>query len=73
MKINIKAKTNSKQEKIEKIDDKNFLVAVKESPVEGKANKAIIKAFAKYLNLPSAKVQINSGQTSRQKILQISK
>jgi len=39
MKLVVKSKPNSKKEKIERIDEKNFLVAVKEAPVE---NKAII-------------------------------
>ena len=49
MKINVKIKPNSKKEEIKKIDDKNFIVAVKEPPVEGKANKALLQALKKVL------------------------
>lgn len=72
MKINVKSKPSSKKDKVEKIDDANFVVAVKEPAVDGKANKAVVKALAKYLNVSSAKLQITSGQTSKQKIIEIS-
>ncbi len=72
MKIFIKAKTQSKIEKVEKIDNTHFYVHVKEPPEKGKANNAIIKALSKHFNIPSSKINIISGHTSKQKIIEIS-
>lgn len=71
MKIFIKAKPNSKEEKVEKINDVHFEVSVKEPPVGGRANMAIIKAVAKYFDVAPSRARIISGYTSRQKILEI--
>ena len=72
MRITIKTKPNSKKEMIEKIGERNFLIAVKEHPFDGKANNAIVKSIAKYFNVSSAKVRIISGHKSKQKIIEIS-
>ena len=71
MQINIKAKPNSREEKVEKISDTDFIVSVKEPPVEGKANRAIINALAVYFKIASARIKLVSGWTSRQKVLEI--
>jgi uncharacterized protein (TIGR00251 family) len=41
-------------------------------PVEGRANEACIKFFAKLLKVPRSSVTIASGQTSRQKVIRVS-
>lgn len=71
MRINIKARPNSKEEKVEKVSDTEFIVSVKEPPVEGKANRAIINALAVYFKVASARVKIVLGYTSRQKVVEI--
>lgn len=71
MKIFVKAKPKAKIEKVEKIDNENFVVFVKEPPVKGRANQAIIKALAEYFKVPSANVKIVSGHTSKQKVIEI--
>ena len=71
MKITVKIKPNSKKEEIRKIDDKNFIVAVKEAPVDGKANRALVKTLAKYFKVSSLAVRIASGHSSKQKIIEI--
>ena len=71
MRINVKARPNSKEEKVEKISDTDFIVSVKEPPVEGKANRAIINALAVYFKIASIRIKIVSGYTSRQKVLEI--
>ncbi len=73
MKIFVKAKVNSKENKIEKIDENHFIVLVKEPPIKGKANIAIIKTLSEYFNLSLSKIRIVSGFTSRQKIIEIFK
>ena len=73
MKIFVKAKPYAKQKEIVKIDDTHFVVSVKEPPIKGRANQAIIKALAKYFDCEKENVKIVSGYTSRQKIVGISK
>lgn len=71
MKINIKAKPNSKEEQVEKISENEFVVSVKEPPIGGRANTAILRALADYLNISSSHLRIVSGYTSRQKVVEI--
>ncbi len=71
MRINVKAKPHSHEEKVEKIDEGHFLVAVKELPEDGKANAAIEKALAGYLGIAKSRVHIVSGHSSKQKIVEI--
>jgi len=71
MKIFVKAKPNAKEEKIDKIDENHYSVSVKEPPVKGEANAAIIKALAKYFKISPFRVDIVSGHTSRNKIIKI--
>ena len=71
MKIFVKAKPNSKEEKVKKIDENNFVVSVKEPPVKGKANEAIRNALAVYFKTASSCVKIISGYSSRNKIIEI--
>jgi len=70
VKIFVKAKP-SKKAAVEKIDERHFVVRVKEPPIQGKANDAIVLAMASYLGVPRRLVRIVSGHTSRQKILEV--
>jgi len=71
MKISVKVKPNAKQERIEKIDESNFSVWVKEKPREGKANHAVIKILANYFGVAKSDVILLKGQTSKQKIFEV--
>ncbi len=71
MRINVKAKPGAREEKIEKLDESSFIVSVKEPPVQGRANQAIIKSLAEYFDVPSSSIRIISGHTSRQKVVEI--
>lgn len=71
MKFFIKTKPSAKEEKIKKIDETHFEVWVKEPPRKGKANEAVLKAIAKYFKMPKSRLELVSGQTSKQKIIEI--
>lgn len=71
MRIFVKVKPAAKEEKVEKIDDTNFKVEVKEPPREGKANAAVTKALASYFDVTQSDVRIVSGFTSRSKIIEV--
>lgn len=71
MRILVKAKPGARAERIEKIDETHFQVAVEEPPIRGRANQAIIKALARHFRVPPTKVRIVSGHKSRQKVIEI--
>ena len=71
MRIFVKAKPSSKEEKIEKLDESHYVVSVKEPPIKGKANEAIRNALAVYFKTSSSRVKIISGYSSRNKIIEI--
>lgn len=71
MKIFIKAKPNAKEESVKELNDNHFLVCVKEPPIKGKANLAIVQALAKHFDITSDKVKIISGHYSRKKIVEV--
>ena len=71
MRINVRAKPNSHKEKVEKVSDAEFIVSVKEPPVHGLANKAILRVLAEYFNISPFRIRIVSGYTSRQKVIEI--
>ena len=73
MKIFVKAKPNSKEEKVERIDENHYIISVKELPVRGKANESIRNALAIYFKTSSSRVKIASGYNSRNKIIEIIK
>lgn len=71
MKIFVKAKPNAKEEKVEKISGRNFIVEVKEPPIKGRANTAIQKILTKYFKVSSSQVALISGFSSKQKVFEI--
>ncbi len=71
MKIFVKAKPSAKEEKIVKVDDTHFRVAVKEPPVNGRANAAVVVALANFFKVPKANVRIVSGVTTKEKVVEI--
>jgi len=71
MKIFVKAKPLSTKERIEKISETNFVVAVKEPPRNGRANAAIVKALADNFGISSSRIRLVSGFSAKQKIFEI--
>ncbi len=71
MKIFIKAKSSAKKKEVVKIDKNHYTVSVKEPSVNGKANTGIIKVLAEYFGISPSRVNILSGHTSKQKIVEI--
>ena len=71
MTITVRVKLGAKHEKIEKIDGENFIISVKEPPIEGRANKAVIKALAEYFRKAPSQISIIAGLASKIKIIEI--
>lgn len=71
MRIFVTAKTNAREEKVVMEDPTHFVVSVKASPIEGKANAAIQKALARHLGLPRTSLTLRSGATAKKKVFEI--
>jgi uncharacterized protein len=81
MKIIVKAKPFSHEERVEKIpqdgfdffDDKmdTYKVWIREIPEDGKANEAVIKALAKHFDTAKSNIKLIKGATSSEKIFNI--
>jgi len=70
MKIRVKVKPNSKTEGLIQEED-SFVVKVKESPKEGKANQAVIKLLARHFEVSQSQVKILSGLKGRNKAVEV--
>lgn len=71
MRISVRAKPKSRKEFVEKIDDTHFVVAVRDPAIDNRANFAIIDALAEYFGVAPSLVSIVSGQTSKEKVVEI--
>lgn len=71
MKTFIKTRPQSKEVKVEKIDDTHFVVSVKEPPEKGKANDGVRRALADYFDVTKSEVEILAGHTAKNKIIRI--
>lgn len=71
MRIFVRALPKSREEKVEKIDEKTFIVRIKEAPVQSRANSAIIKALADYFGRPKLNIRLVAGRTSKNKVFEI--
>lgn len=67
MLISIKVKPNSKEFKIEKIDESNWIVHVRSEPEKNKANIEIIKEISKIYG----NCKIVKGLKSKKKVIEI--
>jgi len=72
VKIRVKVTPNSKVNEVTREGD-IFLVRVKEPAKEGKANRAVIKLLAGYFGVPQRQIDISSGFSSRNKIIDVTK
>ena len=76
MKISVKVIPNAKQNEV--VDDvfdllgaRILKVKVNQPPEDGRANKAVIEILADYFKVKKSAVSIISGETSRNKIIEI--
>ena len=70
-KLSVKVKPNSKQQKIETGADEGLIIHLKSPPVDGKANKELIKLLATEYGVRKSQVTIKSGLTSKMKQVEI--
>lgn len=71
MKLTVRVKAGSHQEKVEKVDETEYIVWVREVAEKGKANAAVIEALAEYFGVAKSRVWIVAGHASRSKIVAV--
>lgn len=71
MKIKVKVKPNSKQQKIEKTADGSLIVRLKSPPIDGKANNELIELLAKQFKVSKSEITIYTGLSSKNKLIEI--
>jgi uncharacterized protein (TIGR00251 family) len=71
MLIKVKVFPNSKKEEIIKKSEDSFEVKVKEKPVKGLANRAVINILSLYFKVPVSKIRLVKGFKERNKIFEI--
>lgn len=53
------------------VSGSEITIGIKSKPVDGQANKEIVKKLAKHFGVSSANVAIRSGHRSRDKVVEI--
>jgi len=71
MKIHVIVKAKARTAKIQEIDKDTLTVSVREVPVDGKANTAVIKALSEYYAIPKKRIRLTAGETSKHKYFTI--
>jgi len=68
--IKIKVKPNSRENKLEKINDNEYHADITEKAEDNKANIELIKLLSKYFNISHKNIKIKN-PSSRNKIIEI--
>ncbi|HPL93220.1 MAG TPA: DUF167 domain-containing protein [bacterium] len=68
--ITAKVKTNAKTDALSK-DGDHYIIQVKATPIENKANLAIIKLLSKEFKIPTSHVIIKKGLSSKIKQIEL--
>ncbi len=69
--IKVKIVPDSSKNKIIGVYNDSLKINITAPPVEGKANKKCIAYLAKYFDVAKSKIEIISGQTSKNKLIKI--
>ncbi|MFA5158221.1 MAG: DUF167 domain-containing protein [Patescibacteria group bacterium] len=73
MKISIKVIPSAKVEQVQPALDGSLKVWLRAKPKEGEANRALIKLLSDYYDVPKSQIEIISGLTSRNKVVEVEK
>ena len=72
IRLNVKVLPRSSRDQIVGKDkDGTLKIKVTAPPRDGKANSKVLNLLSKELNIPKSKISIVSGQTSRDKVIEI--
>lgn len=71
MKITVKVKAGSKEEKVTPASDGGFILHVKAPAKEGKANKAVIELLSRHFNIPKNSIAMLRGFKGKIKVVDL--
>ncbi len=71
MQITVFAHPSSKKPRVEKDLFNNLHIYVREPPLEGRANNAILLALAEHLKVRRSQVNLVRGEKSKQKVFEV--
>ena len=71
-KINLRVIPRARQNKITTDADGTLRVHITAAPVDGAANVAVVRALAEHFDVPKSQIKIIRGETSRDKVVEIS-
>lgn len=71
MRIKVKVIPNARERKLEKVSDREYRVYVRSPPERGRANRELVWVLAKRFGVPTSRVRIVKGLTSRNKLVEI--
>lgn len=71
MDIIVRAKPSASSNGVEKVTSSEFIVRTTEPPVQGRANRSIIRLLSKYFAVPLSQIEITAGRTGRTKRITI--
>jgi len=69
--LSVYIQPNAKQNEVVGLHDNDLKIKIKSRPIDGKANKELIKFLAQQFDIPLSKIKLASGENSRHKILHI--
>ncbi len=71
MRIYVKVSPRSSKNVVEKISEGEYKVKLTAAPVDGEANKMLIKILSEYFSVSKSSVEIVGGKSAKQKIVDI--
>ncbi|MBI4239083.1 MAG: DUF167 domain-containing protein [Deltaproteobacteria bacterium] len=71
MRITVIVKPNARQERVERLPDGSYRVAVHAPPTDGKANERLLALVAAHFNVRPSAVSLVHGATGRRKLIEV--
>ncbi len=71
MRITVSVSTNAKNNSISLVENGVYKLKINSQPIEGRANKDIIKYLSKLLKIPKSSIRIVLGEHCKNKVIDI--
>ena len=70
--LSVRVQPRASRNEVLEIRDGRLLIRTTAAPADGKANKAVIRLVASFLDIAPSRIRLVKGQTQRNKVLRIS-
>lgn len=71
VRLSVKVKPRASKDAVRGVEGGALVLAITAAPVDGQANEALVEAIAKLLSVKRRSVTIVSGETARNKIIEV--